>query len=173
MRDVGALWVAMADVYGHRWVSSYGADPAKGAGATWAKGLAGLTPRQIGQGLDACIASADAWPPTLPEFRAMCLGIPTLAAVRLDRDKATPFARLVWQHLDGYRMRQASADAADRMLREAYELAREHVMRGGALPEEPVAAITDDTARKPQVPQTEAERLARIEAARRALEDAA
>lgn len=176
MREIDALWIAMADIYGHKWTSAYGVDAAKGAGSTWAAGLADLTRRHFAAGIDACRVSADPWPPTLPQFRAMCLGIPSLAAVKLDRDKATPFARLVWQHLDGYRMRQASADAADRMLREAYELAREHVMRGGALPGEPVAAITDDTDdtdRKPQVPQTEAERLARIEAARRSLEDAA
>lgn len=173
LREIDALWITMADIYGHKWVSSFGADPEKGAGATWAAALGDLSRRQLGIGIDACRVSADPWPPTLPQFRAMCLGIPTLAAVRLDRDKATPFTRLVWQHLDGYRMRQASADAADRMLREAYELAREHVMRGGSLPEDPVAAITDDTDRKPQVPQTEAERLARIKAARRALDDAA
>lgn len=128
------LWLRMAEIYGHRWTAAYGESAEEGAGGTWSKGLAGLSVQQIGAGIGACIASADPWPPTLPEFRAKCLGIPPLAAVRLDTDKADPFTVLVWQNLDGYRYRQASADQSDRMLREAYELAREHVMRGGELP---------------------------------------
>lgn len=166
MREIGALWVAMADVYGHRWTSAYGADPAKGAGSTWAKGLAGLAWPDMARGLDACMAGADPWPPTLPEFRAMCFGIPSLAAVRLDH--STPFGRLVWQYLDTHRMRHASADAADRMIRDAYELAREHVLRGGALPVESLA-ITHEEPAKPVVPETEAERLARLERIRQEL----
>jgi len=124
----------MADIYGHRFVSSFGADPRAGAGGTWARGLAGLTPQQIGQGVESCIAGAYAWPPTLPEFRALCLGVPPFAAVRAETSKSEPFTKLVWQYLDGHRYRQASADVADHLLREAYELAREHVMRGGELP---------------------------------------
>lgn len=81
------------------------------------------------------MASADPWPPTLPEFRARCLGIPNVASVRLDSTKVEPFTLLVWQYLNTYRYRMVSADQADRMLKEAYELAREHVMRGGALPQ--------------------------------------
>ncbi|HEY4529358.1 MAG TPA: hypothetical protein VIG97_03365 [Luteimonas sp.] len=134
----------MAEIYGHRWTAAYGDNPDQGAGATWAKGLAGLTAGQLAEGLKASIASADPWPPTLPDFRARCIGIPPLAAVRLDPSMSSPFARLVWQHLDGYRYRQAPADLADRMLRDAYELAREHVMRGGALPECAVGAIEQD-----------------------------
>lgn len=142
---IDALWIGMADVYGHRWTSAFGADPSTGAGSTWSIGLAGLTAQQVGQGVQACIASSEPWPPTLPEFRAMCLGIPSFAAVRLENgDTRSPFTVLVWQHLDGYAYRQASLERADRMLREAYELAREHVMRGGALPEPPAALVTQE-----------------------------
>src|SRR5699024_12222425 len=72
---------------------------------------------------------------SLLPYTTLFRSIPPLAAVRLDTDKASPFTRLVWQNLDGYRYKQAPADQADRLLREAYELAREHVMRGGELPE--------------------------------------
>ena len=64
------LWVRMAEIYGHRWTSSYG-DSESGAARTWAKGLAGVSPAQL---------------------------------------------------------------AAARMVRDAYEQAREFVMRGGQLP---------------------------------------
>ena len=141
----------MAEIYGHRWVSSYGDDPSGSTGQTWAKGLAGLTGQQLAAGIAACIASAMDWPPTLPEFRRMCLGIPSLAAVRmqLQAGSPSPFARLVWQHIDSYRYRHAPADKADRMLAEAYAAASEHVMRGGELPAEP-AAVLEQQERRPQ-----------------------
>lgn len=133
------LWQRMAEIYGHRWTSAYGEDAGAGAGQTWAKGLAGLSPAQIAVGVEAALVSADEWPPTLPAFRAMCFAIPAFAAVRAElyaRDSdRSPFSRLAWSHLDAHRFRMADADKADRLLREAYEAAREHVMRGGALPE--------------------------------------
>jgi hypothetical protein len=133
------LWQRMAEIYGPRWTSAYGEDAGVGAGETWAKGLIFLTPAQIAIGLESAIASTDDWPPTLPAFRALCLGIPPIASVRAelaDRDaRRSPFTMLVWSRLDSYRYRMADADRADRLLREAYESAREHVMRGGVLPE--------------------------------------
>jgi hypothetical protein len=126
----------MAEIYGHRWTSAYGENPGPdGPAGTWAKGLAGIGTAQVAAGLEACLASSDPWPPTLPQFRAMCLGIPSFAEVRLDNGPAkAPFTRLVWQYVDGYALRQASSERADRMLRDGYELAREYVMRGGELP---------------------------------------
>jgi hypothetical protein len=145
------LWVRMAEIYGHRWTSSYGeSSDANGAAGTWAKGLSGIDSMQIAAGLKSCIVSANPWPPTLPEFRAMCLGIPTLAEMRLDSDKAKPFTILVWQRLDGFRHKMANAEQADRMLRDAYEVAREHIMRGGDLPELSAAVLTSPV--KPSSP---------------------
>ena len=142
----------MAEIYGHRWSTSYGSDPdPEGAAGTWAKGLAGITPVQLADGLKACLTSAEPWPTTLPEFRSMCLGIPSLLSVRREiygKGDRTPFAILVWQKLDSYRLKTVSAKEADAMIKEAYEDAREHVMRGGALPEV-VAAITQEE-KKPE-----------------------
>lgn len=135
----------MTEIYGHKWVSAYGeSSDVEGAAGTWAKGLSGVSPQQVADGLRACVASSDPWPPTLPEFRAMCLGVPSFPAVRMDTAKVQPFTRLVWQNLDGYLYRQSSSDRADRMLRDAYELAREHVMRGGELPEPSAGEISHD-----------------------------
>lgn len=161
----------MAAIYGHRWTSSYGDDPSGMAGDTWAAGLSGLTGSQLARGLEACVASSDPWPPSLPDFRAACLGIPPLASVRLDAGKANPFTRLVWQHLDGYRYQQAPADQSDRLLREAYELAREHVMRGGPLPEE--SPELEDPKRRKPVPASQEVAAAAMEAIRKDLEASA
>lgn len=53
----------------------------------------------------------------------------------------SPFTLMVWQQIDGYLFKQASAEKSERMLRDAYELAREMVMRGQPLPEVPELAI--------------------------------
>lgn len=157
----------MAEIYGHRWTSAYGDNPNEGAALTWAKGLAGVSTQQVASGLGACIASADPWPPTLPEFRARCLSIPTLPAVRAElqgNGDRSGFAVLVWQRIDGFAYRQASVEKADRMLREAYEDARERVMRGEALPA-PVLAITDEKPDvKPAAPEVAESHLSTIAA---------
>lgn len=154
----------MAEIYGHRWTSAYGDNPNEGAAQTWAKGLGGILPRQLADGLRNCLASADPWPPTLPEFRAMCLNVPTLAQVRLELRGGdhSPFTRAVWANLDGYRFRQSSADAADRMLRDAYELTREQVMRGQPLPEPSEAIKHEKPVFKPASPEVEAAAKAQI-----------
>ena len=56
-------------MYGNKWVSAYGESDS----GTWAKGLAGITGQQLGQWVKACLYREDTWPPTLPEFRAMCI----------------------------------------------------------------------------------------------------
>lgn len=136
----------MAEIYGHRWTSAYGDNPNEGAALTWAKGLGGMTPQQLADGLRNCIASADPWPPTLPEFRGMCLSIPSLPAVRqeLKGEHRSAFTRLVWQSVDGYAYGLAPRETSERMVRDAYEMAREHVMRGGSLPEQPAGQIEEE-----------------------------
>jgi hypothetical protein len=162
------LWLRMAEIYGHRWTASFGANPdSDGAAGTWGKGLAGITPAQLADGLKACITSSDPWPPTLPEFRAMCLGIPSLVSVRAEingKGDRTPFAMLVWQRLDSYQFRQVSAKDAERMLAGAYEDAREFVMRGGELPV--IAAAVEHEAKEPEpvTPEQAKANLAKLQA---------
>jgi hypothetical protein len=68
----------------------------------------------------------------------MCLGIPTFAQVRVEATvpdaERSPFTRSVWQFLDAYAFRQASSRDGEKLLREAYEAAREARMRGAPLP---------------------------------------
>jgi hypothetical protein len=65
--------------------------------------------RQLADGLAACIATAELWPPTLPQFGMMCLGIPPFDAVRPDARQQDGFTKLVWHYLEGHRYRLASA----------------------------------------------------------------
>lgn len=139
------LWLRMAHIYGSRWTSAYGEDAQTGAGETWAKGLVGVDARQLAVGLEACIVRADPWPPTLPEFRSLCLGVPSLFDVRADLEREhaerQPFTVMVGRRLDGWAYRRADARQAEAMLREAYADAREAVMRGETLPA-PLEAVT-------------------------------
>ena len=62
------LCVRLAELYGHKWVSQYGETLPE----TWARGLSDMSGADIGNGLIQCLKSGHEWPPSLPEFRAMC-----------------------------------------------------------------------------------------------------
>lgn len=86
-RAVAALWGRFAHLYGFRFENAYGPALAedgslKPVAATWAKALAGLHGDDLARGLRACLEKSDGWPPSLPEFLAMCkpLAAPTLLA---------------------------------------------------------------------------------------------
>lgn len=163
------VWERMAAIYPHKWTSAMGVSPNAEDGSltvygdTWAKGLAGLTPEELGVGLEACIRRDDRWPPVLAEFRELCLAIPTFAQVREDltreHTQRAPFTVMVGRRLDGHRYRLAEVREADRLLREAYAEAREARMKGEPLPE-PLQAIAQDTAPpEPASPEVAAEHL--------------
>ena len=80
-------WQRMISIYGHKWSSHLGfADDGTGlltdAAKTWQKGLSGVTLEQLKYGFDMLIFKNHDWPPSLPEFRKLCLsnvpsGIPS------------------------------------------------------------------------------------------------
>lgn len=73
---VRRVWRVMADLYGHRWVSAHGEsdeDPKRpGEAGMWARGLSGLTGEDLARGFRALMHNGDPWPPSLPQFRALC-----------------------------------------------------------------------------------------------------
>lgn len=169
------FWARMAAIYGHRWTSAFGerCDDDSGAltipGDTWQRGLSGIGEHRIGAGLNACVISADPWPPSLPAFRGMCMGIPSLFSVTAmiqGRAPRSPFAFVVWDRLDVHRLRSVDADKAERMIRDGYEAARDFVMAGGELPELPQKAIEKQEKPKHHCAssQTAEENLAKIAA---------
>ena len=132
----------MARIYGHRWTSSYGETD----DGTWLKGLQGLTPAQVGRGLSRCATHRpDGWPPTLPEFRALCtpapttedLGLPPLDAAY--REAALADRDHQWSHPAVYAATQATGlfelrtlpESKSRPLFErAYEVVPRRVLAG-------------------------------------------
>jgi len=147
----------MVAIYGHKWSSVHGLSPQADdgtlnvSGETWAKGLSGLEGRQFGVGLEGCLTRQDAWPPTLPEFRALCLDIPSFAKARQMLQPGFPditaFGRLMWGFLDPYSLKQVDGREQRRMELEAYELACAHVMAGKEMP----PAIQPALAHSPEV----------------------
>ena len=69
---VETLWQLMGSLFGHKWVSSYGAevDPDN----VWAAALYGLDEAAIRKGMRACVDQQLEWPPSAPEFRGLCTG---------------------------------------------------------------------------------------------------
>lgn len=71
------LWLKMTEIYGSRWTGSFGVSADQSH--AWAAALGGLTGQQIADGLTALMARDDLaspderkWPPSAPEFRALC-----------------------------------------------------------------------------------------------------
>ena len=64
------LFQRMEDRFGDLWANRYGSFPRDRVKRTWAEDLADLTPEEMARGVDASKASK--FPPTLPEFRALC-----------------------------------------------------------------------------------------------------
>lgn len=71
------LWITMVETYGHRWTANFGVIPKPDH--AWAKHLTGISGRQLANGLAALSSlENDGWPPSAPQFRAMCLNVPGL-----------------------------------------------------------------------------------------------
>ena len=88
------LWLRMAEIYGHKWVSSYGEKP----NHAWTSGLSDICPESIKYGIEAIINSGEPWPPSLPEFVDYCLGVSRSDIVKEIHDryvgKTTTFAEI-------------------------------------------------------------------------------
>jgi len=152
----------MAHMFGNTWVRQYGVDPAGSAADTWSSALAGLLPEQIAVGLQATLALGLEWPPSAPRFRAMCMGIPSLAAVRHEMvhpgEERSPFMRQFWSFLNTAEYQSGDEYRCERAVTEAYELTCDYVMRGKQLP--PAMSVMLER-QKPIKPKRASEETAR------------
>lgn len=150
-----------------------GADPNSVDMRAWIAEMRSLTMAQIDTGLKACRQDPSEWPPSPGMFKARCLGVPRYARARYEiggkGEHRSPFVRKMWEFVDASAYRQAPADKADRMLRDAYDLTIEHVLADGDMPDAPVALIEQQDAPKPSIPTDPA---AKAEILRRAREEA-
>jgi len=75
------LWKRFTEIYGHKWVSSYGPEPTK----PWIDVIEKLPPDSIKYGLNQILKHGEDWPPSLTKFHSLCTGnrsrVPTVNAL--------------------------------------------------------------------------------------------
>lgn len=158
----------MTSAFGHRWTSAHGDNFAETSGRIWALELAGIGQRGLQRGLEQAVRCE--WPPVLAEFKAMCLGVLPLATVKLQREgKASdqhPFTILVGRFIAYHEWRMADPTRQERMLQQAWDQAREHLLAGGKMPEYTPASqqltAEDERPAPPPIMVTAAEAMAMI-----------
>lgn len=83
----------MVEIYGHKWLSSYGKNDEPNH--TWAKALYDITDAELQRGYLTCIRNGEAWPPSAPQFRAMCRPLtPARENAAAYREYQVPLPRL-------------------------------------------------------------------------------
>lgn len=126
----------MTAAFGHRWTSVHGDNFAETSGRIWAIELAGFGQRAIQRGLDVAVKLE--WPPVLAEFKGYCVGVLPLATVKAQlagpASAQHPFTVLVGRFIPHYEWRHADAARQEKILQQAWEQAREHLLAGGAMP---------------------------------------
>jgi hypothetical protein len=88
------LWKRMRESFGQSWVREYG-DANGDAFQTWLIALAPFSEKQIGRGVKSAQEWTQAFPPTLPQFKQMCLTVrpgekPNFTEQRIEREKEAP-----------------------------------------------------------------------------------
>ena len=90
------MW--MAAVYGRTWTGQYAGETAKVAIAAWGDGLFDLTDEHLEAGRRGTLKRHSDWPPSLPEFRRLCLGLGSDAdavEAAMNRDRDHPIGRYI------------------------------------------------------------------------------
>ena len=77
IRVIARFWTRMSEIYGHKWVSQFGEvcdlnGDLSSAAQTWSQGLATIPLESISLGFSALVEQGNEWPPSLPEFLALC-----------------------------------------------------------------------------------------------------
>jgi hypothetical protein len=139
---IAQIWKKMLEIYGHKWASHLGsASDSDGnltdAAQTWRQGLTGVSLDGLKDGFSAVATGSYDWPPSLPEFRKLCLsqekaGVPTLDEIvsilvtassrtgSLSARYKHPLAFAVSQEIDMYTLRTAKTVDAKKMLKQVY-----------------------------------------------------
>ena len=116
------LWLRMGELYDVKWTNSHGE---KDQNDTWLKGLKDLTPEMIGDGLTGCLNQYKAWPPTLMQFRDLCLGIPDKALLKHQvvngAQSNDPMVKKMRALIGSWNLSHCTYAELDRMVESAYK----------------------------------------------------
>lgn len=129
------VWQKMAKIYGHKWISNFG-DMDDG---TWLAGLADFTEDDLKRGLQGCVTRADPWPPTLPEFRNLCLGIEDFETIfaKVLKNSTDPMALEIRKRVGSWNLDRDSEESLRKQAKvhyktlcEEFETSNEHTLQG-------------------------------------------
>ena len=140
----------MASLYGNKWTSTMGETD---HGNMWLAALNGLVFDQLKIGMSKCADSGEAWPPSAPEFKAMCLpdpqdyGLPGVDAAYMEAcNNSHQPVKHKWSHnviyqagreVGWYEIKTASSQEKMKQVKNAftgaYQRLCEAVMRGEAM----------------------------------------
>lgn len=138
-QHLARLWERMAKIYGHRWTTAYG----ERDDGTWKQGLVNITAAMIRHGLSRCVKRVEGWPPTLPEFRALCtlsaedLGLPNPGAAYHEAAMADrghswshPAVHVAAQAVGLFKLRTLPEAKSWPLFERAYEIVVRRVLAG-------------------------------------------
>ena len=108
-QHIAKLWIELAATYGHKFKPFGESD-----GGTWLRGLRGLSPNQIAHGFNLLIKEMHDWPPSLPEFKKLCIGAD-------DEELEQHIQEYAFKEFDSYYINQMSQDKRDSAIRLAKE----------------------------------------------------
>ena len=127
MKRISELFAWMAAVYGRKWTVNFDdSDAMRMAMAVWQDGLCDLRDGHFEVGRNACIHRRKDWPPSLPEFRRLCLGLPdaaTAIAAALREDWTHPVARHFLSLISSWDRQHWSTEKLERAYRDNLETA--------------------------------------------------
>lgn len=148
------VWRRMTGRYGYKWTSCYGERVDSATALEWQRELEQFNRDDIDDAIAACATTGDPWPPSLPEFKSYCYGIPTLNSVKVDlTTRKLGFTRLVWKYLDASAMGRVDQNRADALVKSAYDYAREKRMYGEPLPMPDVMVRDPKPVKQPNDPE--------------------
>lgn len=149
---MGRLWVVMTELYGHKWVSQHGKQPTD----LWVRAGMHIPEPRYAVALNRVRAQRAPWPPSLPEFEALCrvepeeIGAPSVdVAFREACHGSYPFNHWPrWSHKAVYwaAVWTGQTDLAEhpQQVRKTFEDEyRKAIQSADALDDPPAAALAD------------------------------
>lgn len=145
VRAVKALWTKFTAIYGHRWLSQFIDNDF--TLSEWCSAIKGLTPKQVGQGLEKCKSVYREFPPNCLQFRDICIDADgrreelyneLLNWENLSKDQKSREGLYLIRNIDRVNFRRADYKTAERMFRTVYEKMLAYLADGNELPDFPV-----------------------------------
>ena len=126
-KNIRTLWMRMTEIYGNQWIKAHGDYDENN---TWLKGLTGVTPSQVANGLSKCLTLI--WPPSLPEFRLLCLNLPdkslAISEAINNHNSNDPFIIKMRTLIGGWNLTHCNYRELNRLAETAYKQASEQVI---------------------------------------------